>query len=205
MYRAAMPGKRWVGAVLFCLSSLATVCGGCGGEAFVPPPADMAPDDAVALFLTKGNLPALAVAVVDNGQTLYTKVAGIRRRGDGTPVTNDDAFHIGSNTKGMTALVAGTVVDQGLLSWDSTVSDVLGGTIGVGAYGSVRLSQLLSHTSGMPDYPGDIELAIDRESMPVGPQRRQAAAAALALPPVSVAGTSFLYSSGNFVVARPRL
>jgi hypothetical protein len=27
---------------------------------------------------------------------------GLRKRGDVTPVADDDAFHIGSNTKGMT-------------------------------------------------------------------------------------------------------
>jgi len=197
-----MPRVGWVRVALFWLPAIAAVSIGCGGADFVPPPADMAPDDAVDIFITKGDLPALAVAIIDGGQTLYTKVAGIRKRGDATPVADDDAFHIGSNTKGMTALIAGTVVDQGLLTWDSTVGDVLGGTVDVGGYGAVTLAQLLSHSSGIPEYPSQVEAAIDAETMPVvEAQRREAASAALALPPASVAGTSFLYSSGNFVIA----
>jgi CubicO group peptidase (beta-lactamase class C family) len=117
-------------------------------------------------------------------------------------VADDDAFHIGSNTKGMTALIAGTVVDEGLLTWDSTVGDVLAGTVDVGKYGAVTLAQLLSHSSGIPEVPGQVEAAIDAETMPVvETQRREAASAALALPPASAAGTTFLYSSGNFVIA----
>ena len=186
----------------FSLLVAVLAAGGCGGgDSFVPPAADVAPDDAVDLFVAKGGLPALAVAIVDGGQILYSKVAGIRKRGDATLVAGDDAFHIGSNTKGMTALVAGTVVDEGLLKWDSTVGDVLGGTVAVGAYGAVTLSQLLSHSSGMPEYPTAVELAIDAETKPVEDQRHEAAATALGLSPASAAGTQFLYAGGNYVVA----
>ena len=182
--------------------AVAAFAAACGGPAFVPPPPETPPDEAIATFLDAGGLPAVAVAVLDGGETLYTKVAGVRRRGDTTPVTDDDAFHIGSNTKAMTALIAATLVDAGTLSWDVTAGDVLAGTIAVGApYRAVTLAQLLSHTSGMPEISAQFELSINQSSEPVEVQRRQIAEASLALLPASAPGAAFLYSNVNYVVA----
>ncbi len=41
-------------------------------------------------------------------------------------VTLDDRFHIGSDTKAMTATLAGMLVEEGKLRWDSTIGEVLG-------------------------------------------------------------------------------
>ncbi len=68
-----------------------------------------------------------------------------------------DRFHLGSDTKAMTATLAGMLVDEGKLSWTSTVGDVLGPAIkaaGLPAlkpeFAAIKLEQLLSHTSGIP-------------------------------------------------------
>ena len=154
------------------------------------------------MFVTAGGLPAVAVAVMDGGETLYTKVAGVRRKGDPTPVGDGDAFHIGSNTKAMTALIAGTVVDAGQISWDSTVGDVLTGVVTRGgAYADVTLAQLLSHTSGMPEIDAATELGFNLSPDPASVQRRKIAQEAVAMAPVSTPGTKFLYSNVNYVVA----
>lgn len=182
-------------------AGLAPACG--DTPALVVPDWDStAPDDMVAAYLTPDvGLPAVAVAVVDGGRTIYSRVAGVRRRGVATQVTDLDTFHVGSNTKAMTALVAGTVVDAGMLGWDTSVGDVLAGVVPVGAYGGVTLAQLLSHTSGMPELPGPSEAEFSLSTAPAGTQRRQIAALALAADPVSAPGTAFRYSNVNFVVA----
>jgi CubicO group peptidase (beta-lactamase class C family) len=149
---AAGASMRWPDAWLALLlvgAVSSTACGAASPEsptAFVMPTPETAPDDALAAFLNQGGLPALLAGVIDRGQTLYTAVAGVRKRGDKTSVTVDDAFHIGSSTKAMTALVAGTVVDAGQLTWDATVGDVLANTIEVGeSYRMVTMAQLLYH------------------------------------------------------------
>lgn len=188
-------------AVLFVVALVASSCG--SSPAFVQPPPETAPDDAVASFLSAGGLPAVAVAVVDAGEVLYQKVAGVRLVGNATLVSDDDAFQIGSITKSMTALLAGTVVDSGQLAWDATVGDVLAGTITVGApYRAVTLSQLLNQESGLPAalLPADWA-SFDDISPPVAAERRRMATLALALPSQSAPGTAFLYSNFNFVVA----
>jgi len=105
-------------------------------------------------------LPALAAAVVLNGEIAAVSAVGTRVAGRNLPVTPDDRFHIGSNTKSMTATLAGMMVEEGLLSWDSTVGAVLGAAHpGMSAsFAAASIEQLLSHSSGIP---GDNEEIID--------------------------------------------
>jgi CubicO group peptidase (beta-lactamase class C family) len=84
----------------------------------------------------------------------------VRRWGTATPVTRNDRFHIGSDTKAMTGLLAAMLVEQGKLSWDTTSAagfPDLAPTMDAALRGAT-LTQLLSHTSGLP---GDSE-AIDQ-------------------------------------------
>jgi CubicO group peptidase (beta-lactamase class C family) len=103
-------------------------------------------------YLAKYELPALAAAVVLKGGITAAGAVGVRRAGTQSPVSLEDRFHIGSDTKAMTALVAAMLVEAGKLRWDSTVADIfpeLSGTM-VAALKPVTLEQLLSHTSGIP-------------------------------------------------------
>ncbi|WP_224705374.1 serine hydrolase domain-containing protein [Devosia aquimaris] len=97
-------------------------------------------------------LPALAAAVVKNGVVVAAAATGTRVLGEDMPVTIDDRFHIGSNTKSMTATLAGMLVDEGLLAWDSRVGAVLGDVVPAMSptLANATLEQLLSHSSGIP-------------------------------------------------------
>jgi CubicO group peptidase (beta-lactamase class C family) len=188
---------------LLVVAALIAGCGPGDDGGWQPPPATTAPDVAFDAFLKEGTLPAIAVAVVDGGDTQFRKVAGVRKQGDVTPVAETDAFHIGSNTKAMTSLLIGTAVDAGQLTWDTTIAAVLTDTIAVGeAYRNVTVSQLLSHTSGLPDSlkPADWN-SFFGTTAPVAAERRRMAELALARPPASAAGTAYLYSNFNYVVA----
>ena len=103
-------------------------------------------------YLAKFALPALAAAVIVKGRVAAAGVAGVRRSGTRIPVALDDRFHIGSDTKAMTALLAAMLVEGGKLGWTSTVAESfpeLSGTMDA-AVKPVTLEQLLSHTSGIP-------------------------------------------------------
>jgi CubicO group peptidase (beta-lactamase class C family) len=109
-------------------------------------------DPVLQPYLEKYGLPALAAAGVLNGQITAAGAVGMRRAGTQSPVSLEDRFHIGSDTKAMTALVAAMLVEAGKLRWDSTVADIfpeLSGTTDA-ALKPVTLEQLLSHTSGIP-------------------------------------------------------
>lgn len=103
-------------------------------------------------YLSRYELPALAAAVVRDGKIIAAGAVGTRRAGAQIPVTLNDRFHIGSDTKAFTALLAAMLVEQKRLRWDSTVSEVFQELAGVmdPRLKAVTLTQLLSHTSGIP-------------------------------------------------------
>lgn len=64
------------------------------------------------------NLPALGAAVISRTNGVYAiGVSGTRRYGQTLPVTVADKWHIGSNSKSFTALLAATAVKAGRMSW----------------------------------------------------------------------------------------
>jgi CubicO group peptidase (beta-lactamase class C family) len=113
---------------------------------------DVSLDPVLQPYLARYDLPAVAAAVVRNGTVVAAGAVGTRRAGTDSPVTVNDRFHIGSDTKAMTALLAATFVEEGRLRWDSKVGEVfpeLAATMDAGLR-RVTLEQLLSHTSGIP-------------------------------------------------------
>jgi len=134
---------------------LAAVLTAAAGPALGQPADGAAPsalDGTLAPYLDRYKLPALAAAVAVGGEITAAGAVGTRRVGTGNPVTRDDRFHIGSDGKAMTSLLAAMLVEQGKLRWDSTVAQLFPELAGAMAQsvGSVRLEQLLSHTSGIP-------------------------------------------------------
>lgn len=119
-------------------------------------PAVAAGPDALETYLetvrVSHGLPAVAAAAVKDGEVVAIGATGVRALGREETVTREDRFHLGSNTKAMTATIAGALVDEGLIGWDSTLGEVLGGTIeGMNdGLAAVTLGELLSHASGLP-------------------------------------------------------
>ena len=104
-------------------------------------------------YLKEFGLPALAAAVFQNGLIVACGAVGTRRAGMQIPVTINDRFHIGSDSKAFTALLAGQFVQEGKLRWDSTPADVfpeLKPKMNA-EFAKTSLEQLLSHSSGLSD------------------------------------------------------
>src|SRR5262245_17077866 len=92
---------------------------------FAAPPAraQVSLDETLTPYLEKYQLPALAAAVVKDGKIIAVGAVGTRRVGTKNPVTVDDRFHLGSDTKAMTALLAAMLVEEGKLKWSTTVGE----------------------------------------------------------------------------------
>lgn len=156
------------------------------------------------LASARGDVPGIAVSVMVQGEPIYRGAAGVRKAGTEAPVTVNDRFHIGSNTKSMTAVLCALLVEQGLLSWESTVGEILGGTVDPirDEYLSVTLEELLSHTAG---FPPSLAPEVWRSFFPwnsaEGENRQAMTEAALAEAPVHSPGSTFLYSNLGYVVA----
>jgi len=94
--------------------------------------------------------PGASVSVIRNGKVLYSRAYGYANLEDRVPVTPATNFRLASVTKQFTAMAVMILADQGKLSLDSHLSDVLPETR---AYlRDVRLRHLLNHTSGIVDY-----------------------------------------------------
>jgi len=115
-------------------------------------------DSVLKPYLTKYDLPAIAAAVVKDGKIISAGAIGTRRAGVKIPVTINDRFHLGSDTKAMTALLAAMLVEEGKLRWNTTPAEVfpeLADKMDAG-FRRITLEQLLSHTSGVPSDNEDI-------------------------------------------------
>src|SRR3954466_15000121 len=75
-------------------------------------------------YLSRYSLPALAAAIVNRGEIVAFGAVGTRRAGTTNPVSIEDRFHIGSDTKAMTSLLAAILVEAGQLRWATTVGQV---------------------------------------------------------------------------------
>jgi len=162
-------------------------------------------DDMLRPLLDRYSLPALAAAVVLGGRVIAAGAVGVRRWGTDTPVTIDDRFHIGSDTKAMTALLAAMLVEEGRLGWDTTVAEGFPDLAPAmdAALRRATLTQLLSHSSGMPGDDDAIDAIIGQSFLQPGNLDalrawfvKQIAPRPLATPP----GTRFEYSNTGYVV-----
>jgi CubicO group peptidase (beta-lactamase class C family) len=106
---------------------------GSGGRVLLGASATRAQDGGLDAYLeavrARHALPALAAAVVKDGEVIASGAVGVRALGTDVPVTVEDRFHLGSDTKAMTATLAGMMVDEGRLRWDSTIGEVLGSKV----------------------------------------------------------------------------
>jgi CubicO group peptidase (beta-lactamase class C family) len=70
-------------------------------------------------------IPGVAVGIVEDGKVILAKGFGVRDLGSDVPVDADTLFMIASNTKALTTLLLAKLVDEGKLTWDTTVTTLL--------------------------------------------------------------------------------
>ena len=169
--------------LLFVLMMMVSLLAGCADEAApdvqeaeLPdfsakaasdPTEEPAPDEAddwtvplaeyVESRLAADGIAGAAVAVVQADDQLWVQGFGQRDVEAGLPVTPDTLFHIGSITKSMTALLAASLVEEGLIDWDGPVVSVYPdfALADANATATVTMRHLLSMTSGIPDSAED--------------------------------------------------
>jgi CubicO group peptidase (beta-lactamase class C family) len=70
-------------------------------------------------------VPGAAVAIVQNGELIYTGAFGVKSLDGDEPIDIDTQFMVGSTGKPMTTTMMATLVDDGIIDWDTPVIDVL--------------------------------------------------------------------------------
>ena len=159
-------------------------------------------------ILEKHDVPSVAAAVVVDGELCAAGAVGVRKRGDDTPVTVNDKYHIGSCTKAMTATLAGVLVERGLLSWETPLLEVFPELDIHPGYQPVTLKQLLSHTAGMPAFtdsetedPELVKTVFSADGMPMNDRLEVVVPTLLCRGPRTLPGSTFEYSNMGYVTA----
>jgi CubicO group peptidase (beta-lactamase class C family) len=152
------------------------------------------------------HLPSLGAMLIVNGQIVEAEAIGFRKLGAEVQVTRQDRWHLGSNGKALTATLVAIFVERGDLSWNTRIGDVFPELIGKirPEYVDVTLTELLSHTGGLPSYGSMRRVSswysFFNNSSPITVQRKQFAEEYLALDSEGPRG-KYLYSNGGYIVA----
>jgi beta-lactamase class C len=116
-----------------------------------------------------GRIPGLAVAIVQNGRVLSARGYGVTDARNGAPVDAHTVFRLASLSKTFAGTVTGILVNDGVLRWDSKLTDYVPNfrLSKPDAAQQVTLADVLSHRVGLTRnaYDRDIEANADYHSL----------------------------------------
>jgi CubicO group peptidase (beta-lactamase class C family) len=148
----------------------------------------------------KHNIPALGGAIVTSKGLEAIGVVGMRKAGTEIAATADDKWHLGSDTKAMTAVLIAGLVEQGRLKWETTIEEVfpeLAPSVSP-AFKKINLLELLSHRAGLP---ANLFWGLVSRTQTIREQRLASLNAASTAKLASEPGTKYLYSNLGYVIA----
>ena len=112
-----------------------------------------ATDDYVRTEMAKKKIPGLSVAVMRDGRVVKEAAYGVASVELGAPVTLDTVYMLASMTKIFTAAAVMQLVQEGRISLDEPVTQIL--TQLPAQWSTITIRHCLSHTSGLPDVVTD--------------------------------------------------
>ena len=141
----------------------------------------------------KHGVPSLAVAVITD--------KGLQAKGMAGVLTQDTVlWHLGSNTKAMTASLVGLLVEKGYVAWDTRIADIFPNEKKDfhPDYAALTVRQLLAHQSGIR--PNLDWWVLHNSNKPIREQRLDAVRQGLSEKPAFPCGTDVLYSNLGYVL-----
>lgn len=117
-------------------------------------------DAEVEKCMKTGVYPGIVVGVCKEGRTVIKGYGVVDKEGAQTP-DGATVFQIGSISKLLTASLLQRLCDEGVVSMDATLGELLGGSMALSSsVRNVTLRQLVTHTSGFPRIPEPIGVRI---------------------------------------------
>jgi CubicO group peptidase (beta-lactamase class C family) len=166
----------------------------CAGMAFG---AELSRVESIFAPLADGKSPGLAVLVRKDGKTILARGYGVRDLRTMAPIDASTDFRLASFTKQFTAMAVMLLAHDGKLQYEEKLTQIFPDFPDYGRTITVR--NLLTHTSGLPDYeelmnggPWTESRQIQDDEVLTLLERRAA--------PKFAAGTSWAYSNSGFVV-----
>jgi len=150
--------------------------------------------DSIDVFIQnqmqKRKIPGLELAIVRHGKIIKTGYYGLANIQDSIAVSNKSVFTINSITKAFVGIAVLQLVEERKLKLNSPISEYL--TDIPETWKSVKVQQLLSHTSGIPD------LVDEEESVMIADNFDAALKKVIAMPNDFKAGEEFRYNQTNY-------
>lgn len=164
-------------------------------------PADISAD--LEAIVAKRQVPGMVAAAMVKRELVAIGAAGLRERGKPERVTVDDLFHLGSCTKAMTATLAGVLVEQGSITWATTVGESFAALPMHEGWKPVTIEHLLMNRGGAPNTLDRDRLwaRLGRATGSPADQRMVLVKGVLGWEPVHPAGQAFEYSNAGFSIA----
>jgi CubicO group peptidase (beta-lactamase class C family) len=108
--------------------------------------------------MEKFQVPGVAIAIVKDNQVVMSQGFGVTNIETKQPVNADTLFGIASNTKAMTASILASLVDEGKLTWQTKVKDIIPTFELYDPFVTAEFTvrDLLSHNSGLGLGAGDL-------------------------------------------------
>ncbi|MFA9437954.1 MAG: serine hydrolase domain-containing protein, partial [Candidatus Bathyarchaeota archaeon] len=103
----------------------------------------------VPKYMRDFKVPGLSVAVVKEGETIYSEGFGARDPQRNLPATPDTLYGIGSITKSFVAIAIMQLVEEGKLSVDDPVGQYIPFKLGLPGK-PIKIHHFLTHSSGLP-------------------------------------------------------
>jgi len=167
--------------------------------AYAPAEGDPAVTKLLAPIREKHHVPAMAAALVTSKGLVTVGVVGTRKRGTEIAATLNEQWHLGSDTKAMTAALVAKLIEKGSLRWESTVAEVFP-DLAAGFDPEARtitVLQLLSHRAGLKPNP-DLVLYGGADGTR---ERLRVVKDALSKAPQHKPGTHYEYSNLGYAIA----
>lgn len=117
-------------------------------------------DKLVQQTLETFNVPGIAVAVIKDDQVVHMEGYGVSSIVTGKKTDENTLFAIASNSKAFTSAALGILVDEGKLTWETKVIDIIPEFRLYNSYVTedFNIKDLLTHRSGMGLGAGDLML-----------------------------------------------
>jgi beta-lactamase class C len=122
-----------------------------------------------SMLVADGRIPGLAMAIVKDGRILSARGYGVTDARNPQPVDARTVFRLASLSKPFAGTVTGMLVNDGVLRWDSQLTDYVPSfqLAHPGAAQAITVADILSHRLGLPrnSFDRDIEANADYHSL----------------------------------------
>lgn len=148
------------------------------------------------------NIPGMIAVLSEKKIIKQMAFTGVRRVGSKSLIVENDKFHLGSNTKAMTAALIAKLVDEGVLRWDMTLAEIFVDFTSMNeVYKKIRIDEILAHRAGFPkDFEGELSQININDNTDLGEQYKNLVNVLLKSEPKFAPGSTFHYSNIGYIL-----